>query len=73
MARVRGRPDGPGASAADDQDMHYRTLLTIVLATVLGTVLGAALVAPEVGAMVLVVGPMVASMLALFDGAAGTT
>ncbi len=52
--------------------MHYRTLFAIVLATVLGTVLSTVLVAPEVGAMVLVVGPMVASMLALFDGAAST-
>ena len=49
--------------------MHYLTLLAIVVATALTTVVSAVLVAPEVGAMVLVVGPMVASMLALLDGA----
>ena len=49
--------------------MHSFTLLAILVATVLMTVVSVALVAPEVGAMVLVVGPMVASMLALFDGA----
>jgi hypothetical protein len=49
--------------------MHTVTLVAILVATVLLTIAGAALVAPELGAMVLVVGPMVASMVALFDGA----
>ncbi len=65
----RRHPDGRAASAADDRGMHTVTLVAILVATVLLTIAGAALVAPELGAMVLVVGPMVASMVALFDGA----
>ena len=52
--------------------MHTVTLIAILLVTALATVASTILVAPEVGAMLLVVGPMLACMVALHDGAVGT-
>ncbi len=49
--------------------MHITALLAILVLTAVLTVAGTVLLAPEVGAMMLVVGPMFASMLLLHDGA----
>jgi hypothetical protein len=65
---ARRRPDGAVARRAEDQAMHITALIAILALTVLATVASAVLVAPEVGAMVLIVGPMLASMLLLADG-----
>ncbi len=52
--------------------MHYLTLIAILLVTAVATVASALLHAPEVGSMLLIVGPMLAGMLALHDGAVST-